>query len=154
MRKVVYLTGAPAAGKSSMTRLLAERVPGLLIWEYGVKLTKYVMGRSAGVADHRDLRTHSAAVVTPEDVAAVDRDLVAFVSWFARSVLRSHARSTGHSRSLPEWLSAVTPHCGVVLSGRLRPYVKNGSWAITRSEQADSGQWGVIGMSFLTAEAE
>jgi len=80
MAKVVYLTGAPAAGKSSTTAMLANRLPDLLVWEYGARLTEYVKGRSPEVTAQDDLRTRSAGIVTPEDVAEVDRMLVAFVS--------------------------------------------------------------------------
>jgi adenylate kinase len=79
MPKVIYLTGAPAAGKSSMTRLLMERVPELVIWEYGARLTEHVRARSSGVKTQEDLRTRSAGVVSPEDVAEVDQALLDFV---------------------------------------------------------------------------
>ena len=77
--KVIYLTGAPASGKSSTTRMLAERLSGLLIWEYGSRLTEHVMARSADVMRQDDVRARSAGVITPEDVAHVDRALVTFV---------------------------------------------------------------------------
>ncbi len=80
MPKVVYLTGAPASGKSSTTTLLAERLPDLLVWEYGARLTAHVMARSANVASQDNLRASSAGVVTPEDVDAVDGALIAFVA--------------------------------------------------------------------------
>lgn len=79
MPKVIYLTGAPASGKSSTTRLLAERVPDLLIWEYGARLTAHVMARSDDVSSQDDLRARSAGVVTPEDVDEIDDALLAFV---------------------------------------------------------------------------
>lgn len=87
MPKVIYLTGAPAAGKSSTTRMMADRLPGLLIWEYGARLTDHVMRKTADVAGQDDLRARSADVVMPEDVAEVDQALLAFV--------RKH-RSTNH----------------------------------------------------------
>lgn len=77
--KVVYLTGAPASGKSSTTRLLAEQVPELLVWEYGARLTEHVIAKSKHVMRQDDLRARSAGVVTPEHVAEVDRALLAFV---------------------------------------------------------------------------
>lgn len=80
MPKVVYLTGAPASGKSSTTRLVGERVPGLLIWEYGARLTAHVMARSDDVASQHDLRARSAGIVTPDDVNEVDDALIAFVA--------------------------------------------------------------------------
>lgn len=79
MPKVVYLTGAPASGKSSTTRMLCEHIPGLLFWEYGARLTDYVKSRSQRVANQDDLRTLSAEVVTPQDVDDVDSSLLAFV---------------------------------------------------------------------------
>lgn len=79
MGKVVYLTGAPASGKSSTTRLLGAANPELLVWEYGARLTEYVKRRSGAVNDQDALRRQSASVVTAADVRAVDRALVAFV---------------------------------------------------------------------------
>lgn len=79
MPKVIYLTGAPAAGKSSTTRLLFERVPDLLIWEYGAKLTEHCAARSVDVTGQHELRARSADLITPEDVAEVDSKLMTFV---------------------------------------------------------------------------
>ncbi|WP_095203794.1 ATP-binding protein [Mesorhizobium carmichaelinearum] len=79
MPKVIYLTGAPAAGKSSTTRLLAEKIPDLLIWEYGARLTEYLNDRCSTVQSQEDLRSQSAGLVTPSDVAEVDKLLATFV---------------------------------------------------------------------------
>ena len=79
MPKIIYLTGAPAAGKSSTTRMLLQRVPELLVWEYGARLTDHVRSGDAGVADQDDLRSRSAALVTPEHIAEIDMALLAFV---------------------------------------------------------------------------
>jgi adenylate kinase len=79
MPKVVYLTGAPAAGKSSTTRLLAERVPDLLIWEYGARLTEHVAARLSKVGNQNELRARSSGLVTPSDVEEMDRRLLTFV---------------------------------------------------------------------------
>jgi adenylate kinase len=79
MPKVIYLTGAPAAGKSSTTALLKECVPDIEIWEYGARLTDHVRARSAGVESQIDLRARSAGVVAPQDVAEVDQALLDFV---------------------------------------------------------------------------
>jgi adenylate kinase len=77
--KVIYLTGAPAAGKSSTTRILLQRVPELLVWEYGARLTAHVREGDAEVTDQDELRSRSAELVTPEHVAEVDAALLAFV---------------------------------------------------------------------------
>lgn len=80
MPKVIYLTGAPASGKSSTMRMLRDRVPDLLIWEYGARLTEHIRDRSNQVVTQDDLRARSAGVVTPEDVDDVDLALIAFVA--------------------------------------------------------------------------
>ena len=85
MPKVIYLTGAPASGKSSTTRLLRKRIPDLLIWEYGARLTEHMRDRSDGVVTQDDLRARSSGVVTPQDVEDVDHALIAFVAEYRAS---------------------------------------------------------------------
>ncbi|KPL53241.1 hypothetical protein ABB55_14310 [Prosthecomicrobium hirschii] len=80
MYDVIYLTGAPAAGKSSAAKRLAERVPGLEVWEFGERLTAYLRRRLGPDLAQTDLREKSGRIATPEDVAAVDRSLIGFVS--------------------------------------------------------------------------
>jgi adenylate kinase len=77
--KIVYVTGAPAAGKSSTVRLLAEQMPDVLVWEYGARLTEFLQARSAGVASQQDLREQSDQVATPADINALDDSLLRFV---------------------------------------------------------------------------
>jgi adenylate kinase len=77
--KVVYVTGAPAAGKSSTVNLLVEQMPDILRWEYGARLTELLQARSAGIASQQDLRERSAQVVTPADIKALDDSLLRFV---------------------------------------------------------------------------
>lgn len=94
MGKVIYLTGAPAAGKSSTTRLLSTRLPALQIWEYGAKLTEHVQGRASGVVDQDDLRSKSATAISAQDVRDVDDALLAFVDLHRGSsdvIIDSHA---------------------------------------------------------------
>ncbi len=80
MPKVIYLTGAPASGKSSTARLLRDYIPDLMVWEYGARLTEHVRGLSGGVVTQDDLRGRSAGVVSPQDVDEVDHALMAFVA--------------------------------------------------------------------------
>lgn len=117
MSKVVYLTGAPVAGKSSTTRLLAERVQGLLIWEYGAKLTEHCAARSAEAIRQDDLRARSAGIVTPEDVAAVDAALLAFIDEHrnTRNVLID-----SHPVTKEEYGYRITPF-SLKQFGQLRP---------------------------------
>ena len=76
--EVLYLTGAPASGKSSSMRVLRELFPHVAVFEYGERLTAYVQTNHE-LVQQRDLREHSAAMIRPEDVEAVDEELFCFV---------------------------------------------------------------------------
>ena len=78
MPKIIYLTGAPAAGKSSTMKRLSARMD-LAVWEYGARLTEHCQ-RSRDVGSQDDLRAQSSGAVTPEDVDAVDLQLLDFVA--------------------------------------------------------------------------
>jgi adenylate kinase len=79
MAEVVYLTGAPATGKSTLTRALKVRIPDLQIFEFGERLTARLTD-SGQVSDQADLRSQSARAITLDDVRAVDRELLDFVA--------------------------------------------------------------------------
>lgn len=93
MHEIIYLTGAPASGKSSLTRALKSRFSQLEVFEYGERLTAHLNGKGN---EHKqtDIRNLSSSVVTPDDVAAVDKQLVEFVDEkraFAPVIIDSHA---------------------------------------------------------------
>lgn len=93
MAEVVYLTGAPATGKSTLTRALKTRIPDLQIFEFGERLTAR-LADSGQVSDQADLRSQSARTITLNDVRAVDRELLDFVAthWATSPVIiDSHA---------------------------------------------------------------
>jgi adenylate kinase len=77
--KTIYLTGAPASGKSSTVKRLQDTVQPLEVWEYGARLTTYIQERDANLKDQADLRTKSAGSVTPKDIETVDAQLISFV---------------------------------------------------------------------------
>lgn len=76
MHKLIYLTGAPATGKSTLTRNLSKRLPEALIFTYSKELLALVKGRRSSVANQDDLRRESAGVITHKDVEDVDRQLL------------------------------------------------------------------------------
>jgi len=116
MSKVIYLTGAPASGKSS-TRLLREQVPELLIWEYGAKLTEHCASRSSDVSGQHELRSRSAGLITPEDVEIVDNALLKFVDEHRGS---RHVMIDSHPVTKEEWGYRITPFSFEQFA-RLRP---------------------------------
>ncbi len=77
--KVVYVTGAPASGKSSTTARLLAMLPQVALWEYGAKLTEFLKAHGNNIADQRELRARSAGAVTPADINALDDLLRAWV---------------------------------------------------------------------------
>jgi adenylate kinase len=77
--KVIYLTGAPAAGKSSTLALLQEADPSIYRFEYGAELTKFIQEKDASLRDQEELRSLSAKIVTPEDVEALDEVLLGLI---------------------------------------------------------------------------
>lgn len=93
MAEVIYLTGAPATGKSTLTKLLKAHVADLQIFEFGERLTARLLG-SGQVSDQTDLRSRSAGAITLDDVRAVDRELLDFVATHRASrpvIIDSHA---------------------------------------------------------------
>lgn len=70
--KVIYLTGAPAAGKSSTLKKLQAAEPSIFRFEYGAELTKFIQERGVVLTDQEELRARSAQVVRPEDIEALD----------------------------------------------------------------------------------
>lgn len=77
--KVIYVTGAPASGKSSTTARLLALLPEVGVWEYGARLTEFLKARGAEIADQRELRSRSAGVAAPSDIDALDALLQAWV---------------------------------------------------------------------------
>ncbi|MBN9669477.1 ATP-binding protein [Roseibium aggregatum] len=92
MPKVVYLTGAPAAGKSSTIAELRKRRPDIEYWEYGARLTKYISSRE-NLKSQSELRNLSSMIVKAEDVDAVDDLLLQYVHKYRSSkpvIIDSH----------------------------------------------------------------
>jgi adenylate kinase len=75
---IIYLTGAPATGKSTLSRNMAARVPDLIVFTYSEELRR-VLARdnAAGQLTEDSIRELSAKVVTAEHVAQLDRELIA-----------------------------------------------------------------------------
>ena len=91
--KTVYVTGAPAAGKSSTMRLLKERVHDIKLWEYGERLTQYIQEKGVALTDQTELRESSARVVCPDDIAALDEQLI---TWTRATRRSAHAIIDSH----------------------------------------------------------
>lgn len=76
MGRVIYLTGSPASGKSTLCQRLAESVSGLGVYSYSKLLRDRVNRRTASIVEEDTIRRESAALVTREDVDAIDQWLI------------------------------------------------------------------------------
>lgn len=117
MFHVVYLTGAPAAGKSTTAKLLAAKISPVEVFEYGERLRMYLAERDGATLAQEDLRRESARRITPADVDAVDRLLLEFVDG-ARE--RSHVIIDSHPVTKEDFGFRITPFA-LDQFARLRP---------------------------------
>lgn len=92
-KKVVYLTGAPSTGKSTLTANLALALPDIIIFAYSAKLLDWMNKKIPTLTSREDLRKSSAQLVTREDINKVDQlllDLVATERETTNIVIDSH----------------------------------------------------------------
>ncbi|QGL59387.1 hypothetical protein ALQ80_02789 [Pseudomonas coronafaciens pv. oryzae] len=75
MGKIIYLTGAPATGKSTLTERLAELSSRITVFTYSKELARVISTR-VGPISQADMREKSARLITREDVRLVDKELV------------------------------------------------------------------------------
>lgn len=80
MAVVMYLTGAPATGKSTLCSNLAKGNPPPHIFAYSNELRQLVAARTGGVVTEGEIREKSAAIVTPADVLELDKRLISLVA--------------------------------------------------------------------------
>lgn len=73
---VIYLTGAPASGKSTLGRRLKERFPGLAVFAYSEELRKKIAGRDRVTIGEDTIREQSSRLVTAQDVLELDEHLI------------------------------------------------------------------------------
>lgn len=76
MAQVIYLTGSPASGKSTLCEHLERAVPNLEVYSYSKLLRDYVNQRSGATVDEVGIRQQSANLITRADVEAVDLWLI------------------------------------------------------------------------------
>lgn len=80
MKKIIYVTGAPATGKSTLTENLHKRLPETNIFTYSEKLLTLVKDRSGLKASQDELRRQSSNIITREDIEKLDKQLLSLAS--------------------------------------------------------------------------
>ena len=96
--QAVFVTGAPAAGKSTLVRELAPLVTPLKVVEYGTLLLERLRETLPDLT-HDELRSRSAEVVSASSIANVDETLVRRLpAWLTEThvVIGSHAVTHEH----------------------------------------------------------
>ncbi|WP_182915299.1 AAA family ATPase [Rhodopseudomonas palustris] len=80
--KTVYITGAPASGKTTAVEALKSHPrlkESLEVWSYSSRLMEFLNRHSADAIDHGRLRQSSASLVRPEEIEALDAELLVYV---------------------------------------------------------------------------
>lgn len=104
---VVYLTGAPATGKSTLTEFLASVIDPLHIFCYSKELLKHVnRHKNVDITSQDDIRRTSAKLITKDDVNAVDKQLIDFVQ---NERSRTHIIIDSHAVTKESYGYRVTP---------------------------------------------
>ena len=91
---VIYLTGGPASGKTSLGKMLQKMVEPLRVFHYSALLTEYINKKRSLALEERNLRADSAKIIMVDDVRTVDDDLIHSVQGLRKSshvLIDSHA---------------------------------------------------------------
>jgi adenylate kinase len=115
--EVIYLTGAPAAGKSSVAERLKEVIAPIEVFNYGQELTAYLAKKMGDPFTQDELRRQSSIVITPDDVEALDSILLERV---AESRSRTNVVIDTHAVTKESYGFRVTPF-SLQSVGKLRP---------------------------------
>lgn len=95
INKIIYLTGAPAAGKSTLASTLALNHADVEVFEYGARMSDW-LSRSASVrgpVDQEELRGGTSPYVRLEDIRGVNALMRAWIderSQHAHLLIDSH----------------------------------------------------------------
>lgn len=96
---LLYLTGAPASGKSSVCREIERRLPHALVFSYSKELRRFAGKRLGMELSEDDIRRLSGQAITPEDVVGLDREMMELAMEHRRTgpfVIDSHAVTKEH----------------------------------------------------------
>lgn len=119
MGKVIYLTGAPATGKSTLTSSVVDYAKGVEVFTYSLELARVTSAR-IGQLTQKDMREQSAKIITREDVALVDEKLIERATSFRQR--DGFLVIDSHPVTIEEFGFRVTPFTREMLS-RLSPDV-------------------------------
>jgi len=116
-KPVIYLTGAPASGKTTLAHALAAAIPELRVFNYGQELTQFLQRKGRNVKSQEALRSMSAGVASKEDIDELDLELLSLVD---RERLDRPILIDSHPVTKEDYGFRVTPFT-LERFGRLRP---------------------------------
>lgn len=117
--QVVYVTGAPASGKSTLVNALRRRRTNVEILIYSDLLITQLQTRLTRKLTHSDIRRQSAKLITPDDVMAVDKYVLQQVAQLRKS---RHVFLDTHAVTKERYGYRVTPFSFRQLE-RLKPTI-------------------------------
>ncbi|NDV63357.1 AAA family ATPase [Puniceicoccales bacterium CK1056] len=97
--EVIYLTGAPASGKSTLCNKLASLIPGIKIYEYGNLLADRISKDCGASISQESLKEKSSALVFEYHVRELDQWLIKDVDSvrnYRHVIIDSHAVTLEH----------------------------------------------------------
>jgi adenylate kinase len=92
--EVIYLTGSPASGKTTLVKQLLKSFPNVQGFIYSQLLVDHLRNKKRSDISQSGLRQKSAGIVTPADIRAVDKGLINAVK---KLRLRQHILIDSHA---------------------------------------------------------
>lgn len=91
--KLLYLTGAPATGKSTITNAISQIEPSIQIIRYSDEIKNFYAESKRGQFTTSQLRTESSKIISHSDISNIDRYILEKIQTSAANyiVLESHA---------------------------------------------------------------
>lgn len=80
MGKVIYLTGAPAAGKSTLMRSIRREMSDIFVFEYGVRMAAHLKRTGDPASTQHLLRGGTAGRVNEADIQQVNAEMIRYAA--------------------------------------------------------------------------
>lgn len=114
MGKTIYLTGAPATGKSTLSKFIAAQRNDVFVLSYNEILRDIINQKQGSRINDAGIRQHSSLIVSPEAVSEAD-------SWVEEELRRrmpaQHVIIDSHAVTKEQFGFRVTPYTPYQLSG-------------------------------------
>jgi adenylate kinase len=90
---LVYLTGIPASGKTTVVGKVKAVMPTVAVLEYSVLIAEHLAKKHRREVTHEELRRSSSNLITRQDVLSVDSFLISYATKLRRErpvIVASH----------------------------------------------------------------